>query len=193
MSEQPDILDELRGLLSRNYNSAIYIRDRAIAEIERLRAKVYHTAPGELDFGGEGWTWKQQARANEDRLRELEAEVARLGGVVAAAVQAEQAARERVTVLDATIDKCRAAGFLTPEGEARKVLGKLPLTADGYVFGVDAPTVYAIYRDKVVGAACSAESNPCDECGNDNLFSAFECYSTREAAEAARKGGVFNG
>ena len=83
MSEQPDILDELRGLLSRNYNSAIYIRDRAIAEIERLRAKVYHTAPGELDFGGEGWTWKQQARANEDRLRELEAEVARLGGVVA--------------------------------------------------------------------------------------------------------------
>ena len=156
------------------------------AEIERLRAEVYHTAPGELDFGGEGWTWKQQARANEDRLRELEAEVARLGGVVAAAVQAEQAARERVTVLDATIDKCRAAGFLTPEGEARKVLGKLPLTADGCVFGVDAPTVYAIYSDKVVGAACSAESNPCDECGNDNLFSAFECYSTREAAEAAR-------
>ena len=73
--------------------------------IERLRAEAYHTAPGELEFGGEGWTWKQQARANEDRLRELEAEVARLGGVVAAAVQAEQVARECVKVLE---DACRS-------------------------------------------------------------------------------------
>ena len=68
-------------------------------EIERLRAEVYHTAPNQLEFGAEGWTWRQQARANEDRLRELEAEVARLGGVVAAAVQAEQVAIERAKVL----------------------------------------------------------------------------------------------
>ena len=149
--------------------------------IERLRAEAYHTAPGELEFGGEGWTWKQQARANEDRLRELEAEVARLGGVVAAAVQAEQAARERVTVLDATIDKCRAAGFLTPEGEAKKVLGTLPLTADGYVVGNG-------------GRFWSPGGTACGYCmaedHNESHWAMIECYSTREAAEAARKGGA---
>lgn len=94
--------------------------DSRDAEIERLRAEVYHTAPGELEFGGEGWTWKQQARANEDRLRELEAEVARLGGVVAAAVQAEQAARERMEGLIAERDELRNAAKEVLETHANR-------------------------------------------------------------------------
>ena len=52
-------------------------RDEARKRITELDAAVYHTAPGEMMFGGEGWTWKQQARATEDRLKEAEAELAR--------------------------------------------------------------------------------------------------------------------
>ena len=105
--------EDAKDRLNAAYAAGAASRD---AEIERLRAEVYHTAPGELEFGGEGWTWKQQARANEDRLRELEAEVARLGGVVAAAVQAEQVARERVSVLE---DACRRAADIdgSPVGD----------------------------------------------------------------------------
>lgn len=77
--------------------------------------------------------------------------------------------------------------IIDDQGIVRKVLGTLPLTADGCLFGNDAPTVYAIYNGNVVGAACAAESYPCDECGNDDLFIASECYSTPEAALAARE------
>lgn len=42
--------------------------------IQPLIELAYHTAPGEMEFGGEGWTWKQQARADHDRLLAVEAE-----------------------------------------------------------------------------------------------------------------------
>ena len=43
------------------------------------RAKIimdlaYHTAPGELEFAPEGWTWKQQAARDYDRLINAERE-----------------------------------------------------------------------------------------------------------------------
>lgn len=56
--------------------------------VVELEAAVYHTAPGELEFGGEGWTWKQQARANEDRLHEAEQQIKSLERAIASAVPA---------------------------------------------------------------------------------------------------------
>ena len=55
------------------------------------------------------WAMTEHRDAAQKRILELEAEVARLGGVVAAAVQAEQAARERVRVLEIAI-----AGAIPP-------------------------------------------------------------------------------
>jgi len=104
----------------------------------------------------------------------------------AAVKRATEDLRARVAELEKIEAEAKAAGMIGPNGRVRKVLGRLPLTADGCIFGIDAPLVYAIYNGKVVGAACSAESNPCDVCGNDNLYIASEVYSTREAAEAAR-------
>lgn len=79
MDEQPCIIEELRGLPSRDAVSICYIRERAIAEITALRLRVealedevYHTKPGEMEFAPEGWTWRQQARATEARVKELE-------------------------------------------------------------------------------------------------------------------------
>ena len=51
---------------------------QAAAHIRTLESAVYHTRPDEMIFGGEGWTWKQQARANEDRVKELEARIEQL-------------------------------------------------------------------------------------------------------------------
>jgi len=47
-----------------------------LIELEmRERTKLaYHTAPGELEFAPEGWTWKQQAARNYDRLINAERE-----------------------------------------------------------------------------------------------------------------------
>lgn len=51
-----------------------------VTEVELLRLacsqleeKVYHTAPGQLEYAPEGWTWKQQCRCERDRYAELEA------------------------------------------------------------------------------------------------------------------------
>ena len=49
----------------------------AVAHIRTLESQVYHTRPDEMMFGGDGWTWKQQARSTEHRLKEAEAELAR--------------------------------------------------------------------------------------------------------------------
>lgn len=47
-----------------------------LIELEmRERTKLaYHTAPGELEFAPEGWTWKQQAARDYDRLINAERE-----------------------------------------------------------------------------------------------------------------------
>lgn len=49
--------------------------------IKSLESAIYHTRPDEMMFGGEGWTWKQQAKATEDRLKECESRLAELEGM----------------------------------------------------------------------------------------------------------------
>lgn len=52
-------------------------RIRALeAELAALRDCVYETKPGEMEFGGEGWTYKQAFESERNRRRELEAELA---------------------------------------------------------------------------------------------------------------------
>jgi len=69
----------------------------------------------------------------------------------------------------------------------RRVLGTLPLTADGCVFGLGDPEVFAIHGGSVVRAACVHDPEACgdDGYGDDasDCFAPSECYSTREAAE----------
>jgi hypothetical protein len=87
----------------------------------------------------------------------------------------------------ATLAACKKEGFLDENGNVRKVLGTLPVTADGYVVGIYdgwlykpqypkykwmAPSVFIFYngdRDTGVGQV------RCDD-----------LYSTRSAAEKAR-------
>ncbi len=45
-----------------------------ITAYETLVQMAFHTAPNQLDFAPEGWTWKQQAQRNYERIVELEAE-----------------------------------------------------------------------------------------------------------------------
>jgi len=71
----------------------------------------------------------------------------------------------------------RRAGLLNEHGEVRKVLGTLPLTADGCVLGFGAAVFYPL----AIGVG-TAQHGPYFPWGP-----LAECYSTREAAEAARK------
>jgi hypothetical protein len=76
--------------------------------------------------------------------------------------------------------ECRAAGFITEDGEVRKVLGTLPVTADGYVACQDCviwhPTDGACYPVPD-GLNVSAKVY-----GGARLVPTNDCYSTREAA-----------
>ena len=95
--------------------------------------------------------------------------------------------------------ECKAAGFVTAEGEVRKVLGTLPLTADGCVaeYGrtywcwchvpvFDGTSVGpSSWRIDVVEKTLES-CDPCEEYIGDYTKYPPACYSTREAAEAAR-------
>ena len=129
------------------------------------------------------------------------------------AIHPELAAKHHFTLLAAAdlIDKLRAAGFITPDGEAVKVHdvmncdgyrnSNLTLTKDGKVFFGGAlwrvvedqresrETGYAIGEIYQVAFYMRQD----DVAEDEQYTGPDECYSTREAAEAARKGGVFNG
>jgi len=55
-----------------------------LIELEmRERTKLaYHTAPGELEFAPEGWTWKQQAQRHLMRMGEMEKRIEELEGTI---------------------------------------------------------------------------------------------------------------
>ena len=55
-----------------------------LIELEmRERTKLaYHTAPGELEFAPEGWTWKQQAQRHLMRMGEMEKRISELEGTI---------------------------------------------------------------------------------------------------------------
>ena len=89
--------------------------------------------------------------------------------------------------LKATVDKCRAAGFIDDAGNVRKVLGVLPLTGDGCVVGSGAE----LFRTDGGGHPCpdghakiyvqDTTSYP------ESHWYLGEWYSTREMAESARR------
>ena len=92
------------------------------------------------------------------------------------------------------------AGHVRDEkGEDRRVLGKIPLTADGCVFGVNPGTVYHIADGEVLELEVEDETDEVaidmtddfelvDEDEMPTPLPPWECYSTRAAAEAAREG-----
>ena len=92
----------------------------------------------------------------------------------------------KVRELEATIAACKEAGFVDENGNVRKVLGTLPVTADGCVVGIgdsvwncDQWSNHAkvLYReDSGYGAVFHTQWRPIEV-----------CYSTRSAAEKARR------
>lgn len=83
----------------------------------------------------------------------------------------------QVAALKATVDQCRAAGFIDDAGNVRKVLGTLPLTADGCVVGMG---IHSQFRVGGLSGAVNLRLEGSTQGHGD-------WYSTREAAEAARK------
>ena len=91
---------------------------------------------------------------------------------IAAAIQAE---RDR---LNPPADHVRL-----PDGRDVKVLGTLPMTADGYVVGADA-TIYWSNGAGFIHEMCVDDRL---NVTNGMLAIAGDCYSTRAAAESARE------
>jgi hypothetical protein len=80
------------------------------------------------------------------------------------------------------------AAFADEHGKPRKVLGTLPVTADGYVMGFTARIWVNDVGEVKAGLADMPGWTETEE--SDEAFWPFhECYSTRDAALAARKEG----
>ena len=79
-----------------------------------------------------------------------------------------------IRMLQSLVNGCIAAGFIDSAMNVRKVLGTLPLTADGYLAGSDAE-LWWVDNSKYGQMVCVLPTDVSD------------CYSTREAAEAARE------
>ena len=89
-----------------------------------------------------------------------------------------------LTRQQADLDLCRAAGFIDAEGKVRTVLGTLPLTADGFVIGIDG-SVWIDRSDlkdgfvvEIVGQHWTSQWRTLRP----------SCYSTRATAESAKGG-----
>ena len=85
-----------------------------------------------------------------------------------------------VIALRAIVDQCRAAGFIDDAGNVRKVLGTLPLTADGMVAGAGCE-LWADFNAFGMDAPLQC-LGPCLPC-----IPMTRLYGSREAANAARK------
>ncbi len=95
-----------------------------------------------------------------------------------------------LSAANATIAACKAAGFIDELGEVRKVLGTLPLTADGCVIGLGEFPMWCI--GTVTRGGDDVQEVKEWEWEYDGYttqaYPSVPCYSTREAA-AATKGG----
>ena len=85
-----------------------------------------------------------------------------------------------IIALREIVDQCRAAGFIDDAGNVRKVLGTLPLTADGMVAGAGCE-LWADFNAFGMDAPLQC-LGPCLPC-----IPMTRLYGSREAAEAARK------
>ena len=59
---------------------ASVVLDLIELEMQERTQLAYHTAPGELEFAPEGWTWKQQAQRHLMRMGEMEKRIEELEG-----------------------------------------------------------------------------------------------------------------
>jgi len=59
---------------------ASVVLDLIELEMRERTQLAYHTAPGELEFAPEGWTWKQQAQRHLMRMGEMEKRIEELEG-----------------------------------------------------------------------------------------------------------------
>lgn len=59
---------------------ASVVLDLIDLEMRERTQLAYHTAPGELEFAPEGWTWKQQAQRHLMRMGEMEKRIEELEG-----------------------------------------------------------------------------------------------------------------
>ena len=98
--------------------------------------------------------------------------------------------REKITeAIQAERDARPPKGHvLTDDGVARRVLGELPVTADGCVIGrrVSVFSVYWSYPGSDVAEVCYDSELWRVHGPRTQSFDASTCYSTREAAEAAK-------
>lgn len=126
----------------------------------------------------ENMTVEGLAKHNENMKEAVES--------IAAAIQAERDVRPP------------KGHIVTDDGVVRKVLGTLPMTADGCVATING-TFYTPQDgdpDGICGMAAWAENNApvgrrlgfcVSYVGSYRTWNSNECYSTREAAEAAKK------
>jgi hypothetical protein len=100
--------------------------------------------------------------------------------------------QDQLAATNATIEKCKAAGFIDDKGEVRKVLGTLPTTADNHIVGANCtiwhPKHGACVCRSDVDSGCWATAIDPHSPARGELFLVEECYSTAEAA--CEKGGA---
>jgi hypothetical protein len=87
--------------------------------------------------------------------------------------------------ITAALDAARppAGHIMESDGTVRKVLGTLPVTADGYAVGKDA----VIYWSNAAGYIHEMHVDERLNVTNGMLAISGDCYSTRELAEAAQR------
>jgi hypothetical protein len=107
-----------------------------------------------------------------------------------------------ITALTAAVaaERAKWKAFAGPDGEPRKVLGTLPVTADGFIVGVDAEALWFIdrnahkdtltgkYQSQVKATTWSVDRGRfefVDRDGWEEVCYPSECYSTKEAATSA--------
>lgn len=71
------------------------------AENARLRELVYHTGPGE--YSPDGWTWKQQANADRERLDEANAHIETLCDAAKAVLSGTGDRLDAMCILERTV------------------------------------------------------------------------------------------
>ena len=89
---------------------------------------------------------------------------------------------------DIAAERAKFAAFAGPDGEPRKVLGALPVTADGYIVGMNGEeigTTVFIPRTWNDGTRSVIAKKFCAYLPSTDPLSSF--YSTKQAAEAAKE------
>jgi hypothetical protein len=111
---------------------------------------------------------------------------------------------EQLAAANATVEKCKAAGFIDEQGNVRKVLGEIVTTADGFIVGNNCQvwlagvpvgekhqpvtesfrvTLNNYEQGTASDGALVNWGGPYHDCADIR-----DCFSTRTAAEAAREG-----